>query len=93
MTIKPGRSGFLCANADKIGSGIRNKWFLRWLRPAFERPIPKSPKPIQNFLIVPNELLVAMPVLDNEIDPLKEIDVTQHVAFDRNDIGKFSFAH
>ena len=35
---------------------------------------------------------VAVPVFDDEIDALEQIDVTQHVTAHRDDIGKFAFA-
>ena len=36
--------------------------------------------------------LVAMPMFDNQIDALEQVDVAQHVAFHRDDVGEFPFA-
>jgi hypothetical protein len=37
-------------------------------------------------------LLHAFAVFDNQVDPLQEVDVTQHIALDGDDIGKLAFA-
>ena len=35
--------------------------------------------------------LVTLAMFHHQIDSLEQIDVTQNVAFDRDDVGKFSF--
>ena len=52
----------------------------------------RSIPPAQKGGVFPEDLLVAVPVLDDEIDPLEKVDVTKNVSLDRDDVGEFAFA-
>ena len=94
LMVKPGGAGFLRTDAKKIGTRAGNKRIGLWLCRFGREPNSKLRKPVHLGLIFlfDRDLLVAMTVFDNEIDPLQEIDVTQHVAFHRDDVGELPFA-